>query len=89
MSSSSLHIYFQKFVSLDMDCMAHVQHSMIIPGASLQFVGDLKFHQREPLIHKGADRRFKVSVCRNVCVVSYKSMLYHSRELGFKYRADR
>ena len=53
--------------------MAYVQHSTIIPGAALQFVGDLKFHQSEPLIHKGADRRFKVSVCRNVCVVSYKT----------------
>lgn len=52
----------RKFVSLDMDCMADVQYSTMIPGASLQFVGDLKFHQREPLIHKGADRRFNEEI---------------------------
>ncbi|KAI0227131.1 transmembrane protein 231 [Lamellibrachia satsuma] len=48
----------RKFATLEMDSMAHVQYSTAIPGASLLFVGDLEFHQSEPLAHKGVDRRF-------------------------------
>ncbi|XP_037094300.1 transmembrane protein 231-like [Pollicipes pollicipes] len=40
-------------VRLHMDCLAYVASSSAIPSGKLTVLGDLKFHQREPLKHRG------------------------------------
>uniref|UniRef100_A0A4W3J8U2 Transmembrane protein 231 n=1 Tax=Callorhinchus milii TaxID=7868 RepID=A0A4W3J8U2_CALMI len=45
-----------------MQSMAYIHFSSFIPGSQLSVNGDLKLHQREPLSHRGLDRRYNVSV---------------------------
>ena len=70
--TSLYQVYFQKFATFEMDSMAHVQYSTAIPGAALLFVGDLEFHQSEPLAHKGVDRRFNVSI---ICLTAQRAWI--------------
>ena len=77
--STSCQVDLQRFASLEMESMGHIQHSTAIAGASLQFVGDLKFHQSEPLVHKGADRRFNVGILCQYSTYFYIMSLIHSR----------
>lgn len=45
-----------------MESMAYVEHSSPMAGALLEFVGDLKLLQAQPVNHKGIDVTYNVGI---------------------------
>ncbi|KAL4613700.1 transmembrane protein 231 isoform X1 [Arapaima gigas] len=48
--------------SVVMQSLLLLQHSSSIPGSQLFLSGDLRLQQREPLLHRGLDTRYNVSI---------------------------
>ena len=57
--------------------MAYISEHSSVAGASLEVVGDLKFHQREPLGYRGTDTRF--NVCIHIIPMNMKGCVCHCK----------
>ncbi|KAL7979650.1 hypothetical protein Chor_004808 [Crotalus horridus] len=53
---------FQRMSTFVMQSMAFLQSFSPVPGSQVFVNGDLKLHQRQPLLHAGLDSRYNVSV---------------------------
>lgn len=42
--------------------MAYVEYNSPNPGKGLRMIGELRLHQKEPLLYRGLDFRFKQSL---------------------------
>ncbi|KAK7498112.1 hypothetical protein BaRGS_00010700 [Batillaria attramentaria] len=51
-----------KFSSFHMESLGYIEHESARPGARLAVYGDLRFHQKQALAHKGIDNRFNDSI---------------------------